>query len=101
MDIALFWNPALLMIDPMNKSTNESTGESTTVSTVPPAVWYIVKQPEGYCDIVPAADLYPEPASPSQADGAADIQQWGPFASQSEAIARRVGLIRAGKCLPR
>jgi len=27
-------------------------------------------------------------------------QYWGPFAERGEAIARRVGLIRAGKCQP-
>ncbi|MCY7273232.1 MAG: DDE transposase family protein, partial [Phormidesmis sp. CAN_BIN44] len=27
-------------------------------------------------------------------------EQWGPFESQGVAIARRVGLIRAGKCKP-
>jgi hypothetical protein len=28
------------------------------------------------------------------------MERWGPFDSQQEAIARRVGLIRAGKCQP-
>ncbi|MFY7834605.1 MAG: DDE transposase family protein, partial [Pseudanabaena sp.] len=28
------------------------------------------------------------------------VETWGAFASQSEAIAKRVGLIRAGKCTP-
>ncbi|MGD1903678.1 MAG: DDE transposase family protein [Geitlerinemataceae cyanobacterium] len=28
------------------------------------------------------------------------VKRWGPFASPPEAIARRVGLIRAGKCQP-
>ncbi|MFQ3618097.1 MAG: hypothetical protein SNJ57_15160 [Cyanobacteriota bacterium] len=75
--------------------------ESTNESTDAPAVWYIVKQPEGHCDIVTTADLQPKPTNPSQAAAETDPQQWGPFASQREAIARRVGLIRAGKCLPR
>lgn len=78
---------------------NESTKEST--ATDAPANWYIIKQPGGYCDIVTAADLQPEPASPLKSAAETEIQQWGPFASQGEAIARRVGLIRAGKCLPR
>lgn len=59
--------------------------------------WFIVKQANGQCAI----------ASSSAADNAEDSQakpeppeQWGPFASQPEAIARRVGLIRAGKCQP-
>ncbi|MBE9098047.1 DDE transposase family protein [Vacuolonema iberomarrocanum] len=55
--------------------------------------WYIVKQPEGHCAIVPQADLPPTTEGETS-------QKWGPFASQGEAIARRVGLIRAGKCQP-
>jgi hypothetical protein len=54
--------------------------------------WYIVKRPVGNCEIVPSdqvGDNNPE-----------IIEQWGPFVSQEEAIARRVGLIRAGKCQP-
>ncbi|HIK16528.1 MAG TPA: hypothetical protein IGS53_14775 [Leptolyngbyaceae cyanobacterium M33_DOE_097] len=52
--------------------------------------WFIVKQANGHCVIVP----HP----PDQED--ASREQWGPFASEAEAIARRVGLIRAGKCQP-
>jgi hypothetical protein len=54
--------------------------------------WYIVKQNTGNCEIVPnllAGD-----------DGGNIIEQWGPFSSPEEAIARRIGLIRAGKCQP-
>ncbi len=51
--------------------------------------WYIIKQPDGSCGIQSVA-------------GAAGDQdsQWGPFESQEDAIAKRVGLIRSGKCLP-
>ncbi len=54
--------------------------------------WYIVKQPAGHCEIVQMDALQKDPTS--------DKQTWGPFDSQGEAIARRVGLIRAGKCQP-
>jgi len=59
--------------------------------------WYIVKQPTGHCEIVQMdAPLVDSPQkSPTSAE-----QRWGPFESQGEAIARRVGLIRAGKCQP-
>lgn len=50
--------------------------------------WYIVKRPAGNCEIVP------------QAANTEATEHWGPFESQQEAIARRVGLIRAGKCQP-
>ncbi len=51
--------------------------------------WYIVKLPAGNCEIVAT-----EPS------GTEVEQQWGPFASKEEAIARRIGLIRVGKCQP-
>ena len=28
------------------------------------------------------------------------LEQWGAYASEQEAIAKRIGLIRAGKCQP-
>jgi hypothetical protein len=66
-----------------------------------PASWYIVKRSDGHCDIVPGN---PAPANPkpptSDAEPIDSSEQWGPYDSQSEAIARRVGLIRAGKCQP-
>ncbi len=55
--------------------------------------WYIVKRNEGHCEIVPSAE-----AEDKQTP---DVTvRWGPFESQQEAIARRIGLIRAGKCQP-
>lgn len=63
--------------------------------------WYIVKQPDGHCEIV-SADQIQDQAKENHAEStqANSFEQWGPFASQGEAIARRVGLIRAGKCQP-
>ncbi len=57
-----------------------------------PQTWYIVKRPAGHCEIVPNN----QPAE----DNDPDLEHWGPFTSQNEALARRVGLIRAGKCQP-
>ena len=57
--------------------------------------WYIVKQPDGQCAIVNAPS-----DTPPTADQEPQPEMWGPFESQGEAIARRVGLIRAGKCNP-
>ncbi|MBD2678797.1 MULTISPECIES: transposase [Nostoc] len=54
--------------------------------------WYIVKRSAGNCEIV-SSDQIGE-------DDAEIIEQWGPYTSQEEAIARRVGLIRSGKCQP-
>jgi len=50
--------------------------------------WYIVKLPPGNCEIV---------STPSATEAE---QKWGPFLSKEEAIARRIGLIRSGKCQP-
>jgi hypothetical protein len=54
--------------------------------------WFIIKLPSGQCTILPREQLE------AQADG--DMKKWGPFASRADAIAHRVGLIRAGKCQP-
>lgn len=55
--------------------------------------WYIVKRNDGHCDIL-ASD---------RVEGKEEeniVEKWGPIASREDAIARRVGLIRAGKCQP-
>lgn len=54
--------------------------------------WYIVKRSGGNCEIVSSNQI--------QEDDAEIIEQWGPYTSQEEAIARRIGLIRSGKCQP-
>ncbi|MEH1918081.1 DDE transposase family protein [Nostoc sp.] len=54
--------------------------------------WYIVKRSVRSCEIIPSDQV--------GNDNLEIIEQWGPFSSQEEAIARRVGLIRAGKCKP-
>jgi len=66
-----------------------------------PEQWFIVKQNNGQCAIALAsiADK-PEGSSVEFELETPTEERWGPFASQSEAIARRVGLIRAGKCQP-
>lgn len=55
--------------------------------------WYIVKRPAGYCEILSSNQKVEE-------NDPAVQERWGPFSSQDEALARRVGLIRAGKCQP-
>ena len=52
--------------------------------------WYIIKTEKEQCKIVELdANQIPE-----------NTDYWGPFSSKDEVIARRVGLIRAGKCQP-
>jgi hypothetical protein len=56
-----------------------------------PAEWYVVKVTSAdNCQIVTGNELA----------GLAVAEQWGPYRTQGEAIAKRVGLIRAGKCQP-
>ncbi len=55
------------------------------------STWYIIKRESGHCDICEV----------DRRDEADVVQQWGPFPSQQDAIARRIGLIRSGKCLPK
>lgn len=55
--------------------------------------WHIVKDTSGQCQIVDPAELAMRSEDDKQ-------ETWGPFDTQQAAIARRVGLIRAGKCKP-
>ena len=55
--------------------------------------WYIVKQEDGTCKVV---ELKKSAKTPEQLDKL----QWGGFESEQEAIAKKIGLIRAGKCKP-
>jgi len=55
--------------------------------------WYIVKRPTGQCEIIYHDQVEKEEESVFE-------ERWGPFESQQDAIARRVGLIRSGKCKP-
>ena len=65
------------------------------------AVWYVVKQANGQCLVLPSNDVQSPQIEPSQtASEPSSLEQWGPYDSQQDAIARRVGLIRAGKCQP-
>lgn len=54
--------------------------------------WLIVKRPAGNCEIVPS--------NQTEDNDSQITERWGPFSSPEEALARRVGLIRAGKCQP-
>lgn len=55
-------------------------------------LWYIVKRSTSNCEIVPSNLV--------RDDDPEIIEKWGTFASVEEAIAKRIGLIRAGKCQP-
>lgn len=61
--------------------------------------WYILKHRNGQCEIG-QIELAEGSAPGEEAEDKAPIEQWGPFESQDDATAHRVGLIRAGKCLP-
>ncbi|NEP05300.1 MAG: DDE transposase family protein [Okeania sp. SIO2C2] len=56
--------------------------------------YYIIKKLEKTCEILPSTQV-------EQKKGPDVIETWGPFDTVEEAIARRVGLIRAGKCQPK
>jgi hypothetical protein len=53
--------------------------------------WYIIKTPKGQCQII-SVEIGETPPEAEKI--------WGPFNSQEETIARRVGLIRSGQCQP-
>ncbi|MGF1492762.1 MAG: DDE transposase family protein [Microcoleaceae cyanobacterium] len=56
--------------------------------------FYIVKQPDGHCEVIAVEqEMESEKSTPPP-------ERWGPYNSRADAIAKRVGLIRAGKCQP-
>lgn len=71
--------------------------------------WYIVPQSSGECAIVDVHQLSAQ-GEQSKADPDEIVEDpqgdmptlefWGPFGTKEEAIAKRVGLIRSGKCKP-
>jgi hypothetical protein len=63
-----------------------------------PEGWYVIRQAAGKCTI--AQVVSSQVAQDDNAIQNEQLEQWGPYATQAEAIARRVGLIRAGKCTP-
>jgi hypothetical protein len=74
------------MPEPRLESNADFSLESSSESGSEQSGWYIRQQPEGHCTIESAPD--------------SSVKQWGPYDSQGAAIARRVGLIRAGHCKP-
>ncbi len=69
--------------------------------------WYIVKQASEQCKIVSGQALeaseQTDSTPPNQSDlpeESTQLTQWGPFETQNQAVAKRIGLIRAGKCQP-
>ena len=56
--------------------------------------WYVVKQADGTCEVIQLdASAKTPPQSTIQS-------RWGSYGSKQEAIAKKIGLIRAGKCKP-
>ena len=55
--------------------------------------WYIVKQADGTCKVS-------QTQQPAKTPEQSEKSQWGGFDSEQEAIAKKIGLIRAGKCKP-
>jgi hypothetical protein len=81
-----FLNP-VMSLTKNNISGSDSTNEPDTKPEE--NQWFVCKQDTGTCLITSDRHVSAEA-----------IETWGPFASQGEAIVRRVGLIRAGKCQP-
>ena len=51
--------------------------------------WYVIKQQDGTCQV---ADFDIQQLKTSE--------QWGAYATEQDAITKKIGLIRAGKCKP-
>ncbi|AFY99925.1 hypothetical protein [Calothrix sp. PCC 6303] len=55
--------------------------------------WYIFKLSTQTCEIIPSKEMTEE-------QNMEISERWGPYDSREDAIAHRIGLIRAGKCQP-
>ena len=53
--------------------------------------WYVIREADGTCRVAGFAQA--QTKTPKH-------EQWGSYASEQEAIAKKIGLIRAGKCQP-
>jgi len=53
--------------------------------------WYVIQQRDQTCTI--ETFNFPQTKTPQE-------KQWGFFSSEQEAIAKKIGLIRSGKCKP-
>ena len=53
--------------------------------------WYVVQQEDGTCQVSSFARKQAK---------APKHKQWGAYDSEQEAIAKKIGLIRAGQCQP-
>ena len=63
--------------------------------------WYIVKKSgEKHCEIITEQAFQLIDAATESAPNQQPLEKWGPFKAQNQAIAKRVGLIRSGKCQP-
>ncbi|NJN29893.1 MAG: DDE transposase family protein [Synechococcales cyanobacterium RM1_1_8] len=66
----------------------------------PSNCWYVVAQDQGGCLVLSAQALVAQAVEQDEAGEAPTVECWGPFESELAAIAKRIGLIRAGKCKP-
>ena len=55
--------------------------------------WYVIKQKDDTCEVV-------ELKHPENTPKQSYESQWGGFKSEQQAISKKIGLIRAGKCKP-
>jgi hypothetical protein len=83
----------------MGESSSNDANPSSTFAGENAEAWYVLPLDNGQCTIVAAHEL-PIPPEVSSPESSKPAAAWGPFRSRPEAIARRVGLIRAGKCKP-
>ncbi|MEO1394873.1 MAG: DDE transposase family protein [Cyanobacteria bacterium J06634_5] len=60
--------------------------------------WYIVKASSEHCELMDAQAFS---TLTDESSAQPPLQHWGPFDTKNQAIAKRVGLIRAGKCQPK
>ncbi len=61
--------------------------------------WYVVKLESGQCQILSSSEVAAMTDGFDE-DDMPTMECWGPYATEDDAIAHRVGLIRSGRCKP-
>jgi hypothetical protein len=86
--------------DGTNDGTNNGTNDGTNIEQARFSnLWYVVAEADGYCRVMTAQQLASHGDSgDEQEEEMPTLECWGPFSSETEAIAKRANLIQSGTC---
>ncbi len=85
--------------NPDGRNSDGRTSDQTEIGRVRFSnLWYVVAEAEGYCRVMTAQQLASHGDSQDEQEEMPTLECWGPFSSETEAIAKRTSLIQSGSC---